>query len=250
MVAGLFGMLVACQQSTEAPKEEAAAPAAEAPAEEAAEATGEPGTINVTVKFEGAAPEAAKLDRKADPYCAKTAKTDPSVLVNGNGTLKNVAVSLKKVRGKFEVPAENLTLTQSECMYEPRVQTAMVGQKLEITNGDSTLHNVHSYKGEALQNWFNRAQPPKAPAITETLSGDIATFKCDVHPWMASYVVLSKHPFHGVTGDEGAVALANVPSSAKAYTITTWHEKYGAQEAEVTVEAGKTAEVTVTYKAQ
>jgi hypothetical protein len=134
-------------------------------------------------------------------------------------------------------------------MYEPRVLTAQQGQMIKITNGDKTLHNVHAYQGENKENWFNSAQPPNAPAIEKELTDGVVQFKCDVHPWMSAFVAVADHPFHGVTAEDGTVTLANVPSKSKAYKIETWHEVYGKQENEVTVEAGKTAELTVTYKA-
>src|SRR5688572_11591857 len=75
------------QKPAEQPAAQPAAPAA--PAAPVEEPTGAPGGIKVTVAFEGAAPKAAPLDRKADPYCNKTKMNDESVQVNKNNTLKN-----------------------------------------------------------------------------------------------------------------------------------------------------------------
>jgi len=259
VLAAIFsvGAVWSCQGGGQATGEEQSAKpataeqAAEPTHEEAApEPTGKPGTIKVTVKFEGPSPKMKQINRQADPFCAKTKRRDESVLLNKDGTLKNVAIKLDKVRGQFAVPSEPIKIMQHECMYEPRVQTAMMGQKIEIANGDMTLHNVHTYKGEKQANWFNRAQPPKAPIITETFPKDgVVTFKCDVHPWMAGHVVLADHPFAGITGDAGLVTLTDVPSKKKAYTVVAWHERYGEQKTKVVVEAGKTAEVIFTYKA-
>ncbi len=243
-------VLGGCQGGEQKPAEQApmVQAAAPAPAPEVEEPAGAPGTIKVTVKFEGTAPKAAKLDRKADPFCAKTVKEDPSVLVK-DGKLMNVAVMLEGVKGTFTAPEAAVKIAQHECMYEPRVQTAMVGQKIEIHNDDTTLHNVHTYTGDNQANWFNKAQPPKSPSITEVLSGEkMVTFKCDVHPWMAGYVGLAMNPFHGVAAD-GTLTLANVPSRTKAYKVVAWHEKFGKQEADAVVTAGGTTEVTLTYKA-
>jgi plastocyanin len=249
--------LAACAggEKTEAPA--AQQPAAEAPAAPAApaapveEPTGAPGTIKITVAFDGKAPTMGPIDRKADPYCNKTKMNDESVMVNKNNTLKNAVVKVDgKVKGTFTAPAEPLKITQDKCMYRPRISTAMAGQKIEIVNGDSTLHNVHAYKGEAEQNWFNSAQPPNAPAITKDVGDEgMIRLKCDVHPWMSSWIATADHPFVAVTGDDGSVTLSNVPSRSKPYKIKTWHEKYGMKEVEVTVAPGATAEATVTYSA-
>jgi len=249
LAASAAGLLLAgCQGGN---KEEAAAPAA--PVAEAAaapaEASGEPGGIKVTVAFEGAAPAAKPLDRKADPYCAKTKKMDPSVEVAG-GKLKNVVVRItSKVKVDAEVPADPIVVSQNECMYEPRVSTAVTGQQIQIANHDKTLHNVHAYRGENKENWFNSAQPPKAPVLTKDLEDGLVQLKCDVHPWMSSFVSVAPHPFNTLVGDDGTVTWEKVPSKSKPYKIEAWHEVFGKQEAEVVVEAGKVAEVTLTFKA-
>ena len=142
-----IGLVAACSggdkapapKKAAAPEAKAEAPKAEAPkaeAPKAAEPAGEPGTIKVTVRFQGDAPARTKLNRSADPYCAKTEALSEDVIVNSNGTLANTAVYIKKVRGKFEAPKEPLKLHQDACTYSPRVQTAMKGQTVEITNGD------------------------------------------------------------------------------------------------------------------
>lgn len=261
MIAGCAGFgLIGCsgkQEQAPAPTEEtakaddtAAAPDAAAPAADAAdEGAGEPGNIKVTVAFEGDAPKQEPLNRKADPYCAKTQKLDESVIVK-DGKVQNVVVQIaSKVKSDATAPAEPVKIDQNECTYSPRVSTAMVGQQIEISNSDKTLHNVHAYKGENKDNWFNSAQPPKAPAISKDLEEGLVQLKCDVHPWMTSYVAVASHPFIGVSGEDGVVTLTNVPSKGKPYKVSTWHEVWGKQEVEVTVEPGKTAEVTVTYKA-
>ncbi|MBJ80087.1 MAG: hypothetical protein CMH60_02095 [Myxococcales bacterium] len=237
-------------KSAAKPKAEAQKAAEPAKEEAPAEPAGEPGNIKVTVNFEGTAPKMEPLSRKQDPFCAKTKMNAENVLVNDNNTLRNVVVKLTKgVRGKFDTPAEPAVLDQQACMYRPRVLTMMAGQTLQIKNSDTTLHNVHTYQGEAKKTVFNTAMPPNAKALEKTFSdgNEIITFRCDVHPWMAGFVYVGDHPFHGVTSTDGTVTLSNVP--AKKYTLETWHEKYGFQKTEVVVEAGKTAEVTIGYKA-
>ena len=94
MLALAFTMNTGCGKkpgsTTEAPpagdKKEAAAPAAPA-----APAAGS-GSIKGKVSFTGTAPDMPELKREADPFCAKTKMKDQEVVVNANGTLKNVAL--------------------------------------------------------------------------------------------------------------------------------------------------------------
>src|SRR5579863_4613826 len=97
-------------------EEQPAAPAASAPAPAATPI--DPATaasISGTVKFEGAAPKAAKIDMSQDPNCAGS-NTAENVVVNG-GKLANVFVYVKEGLGSrtFDVPKDAVTLTQSGC---------------------------------------------------------------------------------------------------------------------------------------
>src|SRR6184192_4785908 len=89
------------------------------------------GSIEGEVDFSGKPPTAVKLHREADPFCAKKPMTDPSVLVK-NGKLENVWVHVSKgapatVKPDTSKPAE---IDQKDCMYTPRMITAVVGQKI------------------------------------------------------------------------------------------------------------------------
>jgi plastocyanin len=206
-----------------------------------------PGGIKVAVKFAGEAVVPAKLNRTVDPFCAKTEKIDPSILVT-EGHLENVVVRIaSKVKVKTEVPSEPLKIGQHQCMYAPRVSAAVTGQMVTIANGDDTLHNVHAYRGENNDNWFNNAQPPRSPAITKEMD-DMMQLKCDVHPWMSAFVSVTDHPFNTVTKTDGLVVWDKVPSKSKAYKVEAWHEVLGSQVQEVVVEAGKVSELTFTFK--
>lgn len=249
---GLAVSLFACEQKAPEPPPPPAAPppppVAAAPVEPE-EVAGAPGGLKITVAFEGVAPAPKALDRNADPFCAKSKKNDESLVVNPNNTLQNVVVKLTKgVKGTFETPVDPIIIDQVQCMYTPRVQTAVTGQKMLIKNGDSTLHNIHTYVGAAQKTVFNQAMPPKSAPMEKVFTdgGEVLAFRCDVHPWMAGFVSVADHPFQGVSGADGAVTINNVPS--KKYTVEAWHEKLGTQSAQVTVTAGQTTELTITFK--
>jgi len=67
------------------------------------------------------------------------------------------------------------------------------------------------------------------------------TVKCDVHPWMQSYIGVFSHPFFAVTKPDGKFSLANL--DAGTYEIEAWHERLGTQKATVTLGAGDTKPV-------
>lgn len=215
--------------------------------------TGPTGTIVGTVKFEGTAPEMPALLRGADPFCAQTEMKAETVVVNENGTLRNVLARV----APGEVPAvpapeAPVVVDQVACMYRPRVQGGVVGQTISVKNSDGTMHNVHGRAlalGERMgsQSLFNLGQPKGAPEATYDISKDVevVALKCDVHGWMKGYVVVSDNPYFDTTGKDGSFRIENVPVGT--HTMQVWHELYGVKTAEVTVEEGKEATVTVSY---
>ena len=55
--------------------------------------------------------------------------------------------------------------------------------------------------------------------------------KCNVHPWMKSYIGVMKHPFYAVTGKDGTYEIKGIPPGE--YEVEAWHEKYGKMSAKV-----------------
>jgi plastocyanin len=212
---------------------------------------GATGSIKGSVVFTGEVPALPKLRRDADPFCAKTEMVDETIVVNANGTLANVVVRIEpgSVAAAAPPPAEPAVLVQDNCMYRPRVQGVMAGQQVVIKNPDQTTHNVHAFELDAAgaeATLFNLAQPKGAGDIRKDTAGyHVMKFKCDVHPWMVGYIVVTDHPHFATTGDDGSFLLENVPVGN--HTVQAWHEHYGVRTAEVTVEKGATAELTFTY---
>lgn len=200
--------------------------------------------IEGSVDFTGTPPAMGRLRREADPVCAKKPMNDESVLVKDRKLL-NVWVHVTAGAPDAKAPDAPVVVDQVDCMYRPRVVTAMVGQKVLAKNSDPTLHNVHARAGGA--SVFNRpmlnerARPIEYVAEKE----GVMTWRCDVHPWMRGYVGVSRNPHQATTGETGDFRLADVPPGK--YKLEAWHERYGAKTAEVTVEKGKAAKVRFSF---
>jgi plastocyanin len=209
------------------------------------------GTITGKVTFEGTPPKMATLDTSANPVCAKAHATSPlkseEVVVNPNGTLKNVFVwvSAGLPDKTWQVPTSAVEIDQNGCEYKPHVIALMAGQNLSIKNSDPTNHNIHPQP--SVNQEFNESQAPGTPAITKTFPRQeiMIPVKCNVHNWMRSYINVVSHPFFAVTGDDGTYTIKGLPPGT--YTIEIDHEKYGKQTQQVTVGAkeSKTQDFTV-----
>ncbi len=211
-------------------------------------------TITGTVKFDGKKPRTRPIDMAgADAKCAeihggKRLKPE-TVVVNGNGTLRNVFVWVKTgVEGwSFPLPEGDALLDQKGCWYIPHVQGMRTGQSLSIKTSDPTAHNVHGYA--KVNRSFNRSQPAGAANVSIRMRRDEASppmkVKCDIHPWMNAYVGVVDHPYFAVTGDDGSFELANLPPGT--YTIQAWHEKYETLEQTVTIASNESQTLEFTY---
>ncbi len=209
--------------------------------------------ISGKVNFKGgkeAAPKRTVIQMSADPNCisARAGKKAGSetVIVNKDGTLRNVAVYIKSgLDGQtFEVPPP-VILDQDGCMYKPHIVTCMKGQTLTVRNSDGTLHNIH---GTPQKNpGFNFGQPKAGMTKNVTFDyAEIIPVKCDVHSWMKSYIVVLEHPFHDVTKKDGAFSLASLPAGE--YVVAAWHEEFGEITQKVTVADGATTEITFEFE--
>ena len=71
--------------------------------------------------------------------------------------------------------------------------------------------------------------------------------RCDVHPWMKAYVLVSDHPYFATTRADGAFRIEGVPVGT--LEVEAWHEVYGLKTATVEVEKDGTATVSFSYAA-
>ncbi len=207
------------------------------------------GKLSGKVTFEGTPPKRKKIRMDADPVCAAShdqAVLGEEVVVSEAGGLQNVFVFVKDITGDFPAPSDSVVIDQKGCHYEPHVVGVQVGQPLQILNSDKTLHNVHGMpKTNA---GFNFAMPKfvkKKDHQFDSVETMVAV-KCDVHPWMNSYIGVLPHPFFAVTGPDGTFEIDGLPAGD--YTVEAWQEKLGTQEAKINVAADGTTTVDFTFK--
>src|SRR5271156_315162 len=249
-VLALFALLLlaACnkKENTEQPgnamSEQPAAPAPTATPIDPATA----GTVNGTVKFDGAAPKQAKIDMSQDPAC-KGANAAETIVVDG-GNLANVFVYVKDGLDNraFDVPKDPVVLDQSGCKYHPHVLGVMAGQTVQIKNDDQTTHNIHPTPKDNRE--WNESQPPSSPAIEKSFAREeiMLPVKCNQHPWMKMYINVVKSPFYTVTDKSGKYEIKGLPPGD--YTIAFVQEKLGEQDQKVTVAAKESKTVDQSFK--
>tara|TARA_B100001250_G_scaffold183727_1_gene158124 strand:- start:740 stop:1486 length:747 start_codon:yes stop_codon:yes gene_type:complete len=185
------------------------------------------GNLVGNVKYQGSVPGKKTLKMDADPVCG--ASHDKKVLsesfiVDEDMNLKNVIVWLKDVKYDGPTLTETAVLDQKGCVYTPHVMAVMKNQPVLIKNSDATLHNIHSMA--KVNEQFNFAMP-KVVKEKETSFGEVEEpfyIKCDVHPWMKSWVLVQDHPYFAVTDDKGNFKIENIPPGT--YEVIAWQEKF------------------------
>ncbi|HVF28707.1 MAG TPA: carboxypeptidase regulatory-like domain-containing protein [Pyrinomonadaceae bacterium] len=206
--------------------------------------SGNEGTLAGTIAFDGAPPAPKPISMDADAACANPSATVEDLVVK-DGRLQNVFIYIKDGKttdgGRnitalaFDPPAEARVLDQKGCQYTPHVVGIQTGQKLSVLNSDQTSHNVNVQAKSNPQ--FNQSQPNNAAPIEKTFARaeTLIPVKCNVHPWMKSYINVMRHPFYAVSAADGKFEIKNVPPGT--YNVVAWHETLGEKTQSVTVGA-------------
>ena len=211
-------------------------------------------TLTGHVYYDGAPPPRRAIDLSACPQCLASLRGpiyDDSMVVNDDGSLQNVVVSISSapdMAEHFAVPPDPVVLDQKYCTFEPHVIAAMVGQEMVLRNSDRLLHSSHAMDSETTP-LFNFALPTVGERRIEPFQ-TVETFKvkCDLHPWMSAWVRVLPNPYFDVTRGDGTFTIRDLPPGT--YRIKAWHELLGVVEKQVTVWGGEPVVVDFTYRAR
>jgi hypothetical protein len=208
------------------------------------------GSIAGTVSFTGTPPANEPIDMTEEASCAAEHTTPPTketVVVGSGGALANVFVYVKEgLDPGLRFPAgEGQELDQNGCQYLPHVLALGAGEQLTVRNSDNVLHNVNATP--SVNRGFNRSQPQEGMTFQTSFAQPevMIPVRCDVHGWMEAYIGVTNHPYHAVSGTDGAFTLDRLPPGT--YTVEAWHERYGTQTQQVEVVSGQPAQVTFEF---
>ncbi|TMH65319.1 MAG: hypothetical protein E6H55_03010 [Betaproteobacteria bacterium] len=203
--------------------------------------------IKGKVVFAGAIPPPKKIDITIDQYVCGTAKDAGDLVLSPQKELRNAVVWLENPPAGAAAPAqtEKIEMDQNGCVFIPRIVIVPAGGTVDFLNSDRLLHNIRATP--KLNASFNRTQP-KSRTIPITFDKpEIIRINCELHSWMAGWVVVAAHPFYAITGADGQFSFDNLPPGQ--YKLQVWHERLGTVPASVTVGDQQPARVTVEMKA-
>jgi len=197
-------------------------------ADQPAKPAGPVGSIRGYVRLKGDAPKTATDPITQDQKtCGDNVSLPRIALGKGNG-VQSTFVFLEGVpeqgRARPVAPKEPFLIDQKGCQYSPHAMIVPLGSKVEISNSDPILHNVHGTQaGEGVFNYAQSKQGLRQEINLGNSKPGVITLTCEAgHPWMNAFVYLAKDPFVALTDASGQFVIKDVPPGT--YTIKMWHE--------------------------
>jgi len=199
----------------------------------------ETGTIEGQFVYDGEAPKFPPRVVKGDAAardaatCAAEEVPDESLIVDpATKGIANVIVYLRKAPANMpaelkESQEKIVTVDQKGCRYFPHVLAVRTDQKVNCISSDAVAHNVN------ISPFVNPAANFVIPA-NDKEGTDVAlvkpealpvNVKCDIHPWMQSYWVVTDHPYVAITDKEGKFKIEGLPVGDHSFTV--WQESAG-----------------------
>ena len=137
----------------------------------------------------------------------------------------NSVVYVDAVPGKtFPAPSQKPTVGQQALAFNPHILAVQQGTTVEFQNNDSVQHNIFWPSiGGNKQGAHNLGTWPKGEKRSFTFErAGVVPLRCNIHPEMAGYVVVSPTPYFAQSDSAGNFRIENVPDGK--YTVVAWHE--------------------------
>jgi plastocyanin len=118
-------------------------------------------------------------------------------------------------------PTEPVSVVQDQMEFDPLVTVVLVGTRVTFPNRDKVQHHVYS------QSTPKRFDIPLYRGETKDAvlfdKPGVVTLGCNIHDWMAAYIVVLATPHFAKSGADGIVPLATLPAGR--YRLDVWHPR-------------------------
>jgi plastocyanin len=201
-------------------------------------------TIRGTVKIEGKLPKLPPLQITKYKEVCKDVPNE-SLIVGPRQGLRYAVITLEGITKGKAVERETVhELDNLKCRFNPHVQAASIGQFVVLRNSDPILHTAHAVFANE-QPHFNVGLYPGRVSRKPLVAPGVVKIRCEVHPWMAAYIVVTEHPYHAISDIYGEYELGDVPPGI--YQLKVWHESLGTQERRIEVKPSATQRLDFTF---
>ena len=203
-------------------------------------------TIRGAVKIDGALPKLPPLSITKYKEICKDVPNESLSVGPGQG-VRFAVITLEGVSKGKAVEKETVhELDNIKCRFAPHVQAASIGQFVLLKNSDPILHTAHAlFTNDQPQ--FNLGLYPGRTSRKPLIAAGLVKIRCEVHPWMAAYIMVTEHPYHAVSDLYGEYEIRDIPPGV--YQLKVWHESLGTQEKRIEVKPAGSQKVDFTFTA-
>jgi plastocyanin len=137
-------------------------------------------------------------------------------------------------------PADPVVITQVKEEFQPYVTAVVVGTRVAFPNRDKVQHHVFSLsKPKPFDLGLYHGDPKELVTFDQP---GVVTLGCNIHDWMAAYVVVLGTPHFSKSADDGLAPIASLPPGK--YRLEVWHPRLKAVVTrEVTVDTSPVSQV-------
>ncbi len=158
----------------------------------------------------------------------------------------DAVVSLVALDPSVPVPAvaaaDPVVITQQGQEFAPYVNVIAVGTRVSFPNHDKIHHQVYS-----LSKTKPFELPLYGPGVTQTVLFDrpgVVSLGCNIHDWMAAYIVVLETPWSAKTAVAGVASVTNLAPGR--YRLDVWHPRLaGESHREIVVPSGDAPPQTI-----
>jgi plastocyanin len=138
-------------------------------------------------------------------------------VVVGKVPVPSAIVTLTPDAGEALPPSAPPVLDQSGRRFFPDLLLARTGYPVTFGNSDTELHNINVKELTSKDQAFNVALPIGGTYSYTFKQDGLYNVRCDLHPEMASEIMVSSSPYVAIADEGGAFSVENVPTGS--YTM-------------------------------
>lgn len=153
--------------------------------------------------------------------CAAGAGTLQVLVQDKNGRpLPDAVVFLESQATKaLARPVVGIDIAQSNKQFTPLVTVIPVGSLVQFPNRDTVRHHVYSFSPAKTFELKLYTGTPANPVLFDRPG--VVVLGCNIHDFMAAWILVVETPFYGKTNDAGIATLAAVAPGN--YKLRSWH---------------------------
>jgi plastocyanin len=174
-------------------------------------------------------------------------------LTSDLGSVQNLAVYLKGVKGIHDLQHPAAVLNQKDKVFVPHLLPVQKGQKVLFKNSDPLTHNVHVYWGK--RSMLNLVQGIDSNHEWVPRRTGKHVILCNIHPEMSAFLLVLDHPFFTIVDPpedskrtSSHFKIQDVPEGT--YTLVVVSDVRGKlveREKEIIIKAGETNAVSIKF---